>query len=384
MSPRGASVAHAAVHGPGCQGSAARSGGRYASTMSSASAVASTSSTARATMLRYGFVADLVRESRAGQRRAARSDGAGRRPGSPATPGPADRARPAWSRAWSAFDQGTCRSPNSDRQSAGARSSPSVDTIRPSFIGYSVRMPEGHEPGVAGEVGWLEGRDQVDRLEGDLERLVERRADALRSRAAERREKPPTRTDTGWIARPPMSSTIRLPVLLRRSPDSTAGRWCCGQVERARVAEEVGQVEQVDVEGVALDPLAAVEQPSQCPDRRVDLDAEGVLERVDRGHLVGDRADPADPGHDVDDLVGRPADDEPLEVARRLEDLEVGLLDDPVPDPEPQRALALDPGQSRDVDRRGRRSSSGGASCHASVVSGAALRRVPAVRRGRR
>ena len=50
--PRGASVAQAAVHGPGVHGVAARSGGWYASTMSSASATASTSSMARATMLR--------------------------------------------------------------------------------------------------------------------------------------------------------------------------------------------------------------------------------------------------------------------------------------------------------------------------------------------
>ena len=50
-------------------------------------------------------------------------------------------------------------------------------------------------------------------------------------------------------------------------------------------------------------------------------DAEQVLERVDRAHLVGDRADAADARDDVEDLVRRAADDERLEVARRLEDL---------------------------------------------------------------
>ena len=44
-------------------------------------------------------------------------------------------------------------------------------------------------------------------------------------------------------------------------------------------------------------------------------------------------------------------DDQPLEVARRLEDLEVRLLDDAVPDAQAERALALDPGQ---VPRRRR------------------------------
>ena len=53
----------------------------------------------------------------------------------------------------------------------------------------------------------------------------------------------------------------------------------------------------------------------------MDLHPEQVLERVDRAHLVRDRADAADPGDDVDDLVRRPAHDQRLEVAGRLEDL---------------------------------------------------------------
>ena len=75
------------------------------------------------------------------------------------------------------------------------------------------------------------------------------------------------------------------------------------------------------------------------------------LEGVDRAHLVGDRADAADAGDDVDDLVRRAADDEPLEVARRLEDLEVRLHDLAVADAQAQRAFALDAGEAGDVDR---------------------------------
>ena len=37
-----------------------------------------------------------------------------------------------------------------------------------------------------------------------------------------------------------------------------------GELHGARVAEEVREVKQVDVEGVALDPLAAVEQAAQA------------------------------------------------------------------------------------------------------------------------
>ena len=119
-----------------------------------------------------------------------------------------------------------------------------------------------------------------------------------------------------------------------------------GELDRAGVPEEVRGVKEVDVQGVALDPLAAVQQPAQGPDRRVDLDAGRVLERVDGAHLVGDRADPADARDDVEDLVGRPAADQPLEVARRLEDPEMRLDDLAVLDDQPERALALDAGEA--------------------------------------
>ena len=97
-----------------------------------------------------------------------------------------------------------------------------------------------------------------------------------------------------------------------------------GELDRARQAEEVRRVEEVHVEGVALDPLPAVQEAAQRADLRLHLDAEQALEGVDGGQLVGDRADPADPGDDVDDLVGGTPDDEPLEEARRLEDPRAG------------------------------------------------------------
>jgi len=106
-----------------------------------------------------------------------------------------------------------------------------------------------------------------------------------------------------------------------------------GHLHRARVAEEVGRMKEIDVERVTLDPLPAVEKASQCPRRRIDRDAEERLERMDRAHLIGDGADSADPGDDVDHLVGRPADDQGLEIARRLEDRQASFLHDTVADP---------------------------------------------------
>ena len=245
---------------------------------------------------------------------------------------------------------------------------PSVETIRPSFIGYSVgwrsatRRPSRSNFGVSRPAT----RSTVARAISSASVSGPRMA--VTSVRRKDREKPPTRTETGWIARPPIMATSWLPAFLRASPRFDRGAMILGQLERARVAEEVGQVEQVDVQGVALDPLAAVEQAAERPDGGVDLDAEAVLEGVDRGHLVGDRADAADAGDDVDDLVGRPADDQALEVARRLEDLEVRLLDDAVAGPAAGAIPRLRPGSARRCRRRSRRSWRA-CRCHASSVS---------------
>ena len=213
-----------------------------------------------------------------------------------------------------------------------------------------VRVSERDQPAVADERRGVETGDQVDRGEGDLERLGQRAAQGGDLAPAER-PREATDPDRDRVDRPATDQLDELVAgLLEGQPRFDGGPVILGELERAGVAEEVGQVEQVDVERVALDPLAAVEQAAERADGGVDLDPETVLEGMDRGHLVGDRADPADAGDDVDDLVRRPPDDEALEVARRLEDLEVGFLDHAVVDAQPERSLALDPGQSGDVD----------------------------------
>ena len=175
-------------------------------------------------------------------------------------------------------------SANASRQSPAARSRPSVETIRPSFIGYSSGCRSATSRGSRSNDGGVERWRPADGLLRDRRapRRARRAAPSISARRGTR-EKPPTRTLTGWIGRPPSSATIRLPAFLRRSAalhDRRGGR--AARSMRARVAQEVGRVEQVDVERVALDPLAAVEEAAQRADRRVDLDAEQALERVDR------------------------------------------------------------------------------------------------------
>ena len=65
-------------------------------------------------------------------------------------------------------------------------------------------------------------------------------------------------------------------------------------LDRALVAEEVRRVQHEDVQGVALDPFAAVDQSPQIAKRTVNRDAASVLDRLAGAHLVRDRADAAD------------------------------------------------------------------------------------------
>ncbi len=118
-----------------------------------------------------------------------------------------------------------------------------------------------------------------------------------------------------------------------------------GELDGIGAPEEVGRVQQVEVQGVTLDPLAAVEQAPERSHRGLDLDPGEMLERVDGGHLVGDGTDPADARDDVEHLVRGPADDELLEVPRRLEDRQLRLGDTPVANDQSQRPLAFDAGQ---------------------------------------
>ena len=121
-----------------------------------------------------------------------------------------------------------------------------------------------------------------------------------------------------------------------------------GEGDRVGVAEEVGGVQQVDVQGVAGDPLPAVQQPAQVSQRRVEFGAARLLDGVARAGLVGDRADPADPGRDIGWLGVGAAAQERFKEPRRFVDVQLGLLDLAVADRDPQRALAFDPGQPGD------------------------------------
>jgi len=130
-------------------------------------------------------------------------------------------------------------------------------------------------------------------------------------------------------------------------------------------------VQQVDVQGVAFDPFAAVEQPAQRMDFGSDLDAKRLLERVAGAHLVGDRADAADAGGDVGDFTDLPPAEEAFKEARRLVDVELDVLDVVAVHADVEPAFPFDAGQGFDFECAGSRHEPAGESI---VVRGLKVR----------
>ena len=199
-------------------------------------------------------------------------------------------------------------------------SRPRFETSRPSSIGVGVGLGERDELVVLLEVGEVEPGGEADGLERELARALElvdeRRQLPLRRRAVEAAD--PDVDRVHLAAADDAHHLVAGLLHVQRALDELA--VVLGELDRARVAEEVGRVEHEDVQRVALDPLAAVEEPAQRADLRADLDAAGVLHRVHARRLVRDRADPADAGGDVGrlgELRGRAGTPRRSAAARR-------------------------------------------------------------------
>ena len=191
-------------------------------------------------------------------------------------------------------------------------------TSRSPRIGYSVGCHE-HRPFRQLVLGHREGGDPADDVDGSIDGPSQ-----LVGQFAHRGERwcavEATDLHVHWVHG---ASTDHLhdPVaeLLQSQPTFHLGAVLRRHRDAIRVAEEVGGVQEVDVQHVALDPLTAVEEIPKLAQRVVDLDAACGLERVARTHLIRDGADAADASGDVDGLGVVAADQEALEEARWLE-----------------------------------------------------------------
>jgi len=122
-------------------------------------------------------------------------------------------------------------------------------------------------------------------------------------------------------------------------------------LDDARVAQEVGGVQHVDVQRVAADPFPAVQQPAQVRDRTVHARPAGVFDCLAGTGLVGDGADAAHAGGDVGGLgVGATAQ-ERLEEPGRLVDVEPDLVHPVAVDADIHGAFALDAGKPAGGER---------------------------------
>jgi hypothetical protein len=208
-----------------------------------------------------------------------------------------------------------------------------------------VRLRQRHELVVALVVGEVEARGDAHRLERDLPRALERLHElcelALARHAVPAADAYVDRMDLTT----PDDRHHPVPCLLELERAGDEVGVVAGELDRALVAEEVGRVEHVDVQRVALDPLAAVEETPQRLELTTDLDAADLLHRMTGAHLVRDRADAADPRGDVRRLREAAAAQEGLEEARRLVDVEFDVGDATVLDHDPHGALALHAGE---------------------------------------
>ena len=92
---------------------------------------------------------------------------------------------------------------------------------------------------------------------------------------------------------------MRLPIFFSRSALLDHGAVICRHGDHVLVPEKIGRVQHVDMQGVALDPLAAVKEAAKQPNRRVDADPQSALDRVHRAHLVSDGTDATNSRRDV-------------------------------------------------------------------------------------
>ena len=162
--------------------------------------------------------------------------------------------------------------------------------------------------------------------------------------------KPPTRAPTGCTERPPSRLIRSIAEPLQTQAAAHLVRILLGHADDAVETEEIRCRQQVDVQGVALQPLAAIKQPAHIPHPVGRRHPEGVFERLRGAHLVGDRADATDTCHDIDHFLVTPPLEKFFEVARRLEDIQRQLFDLAGFDAKTQGALTLDSGQRRYVN----------------------------------
>ena len=133
------------------------------------------------------------------------------------------------------------------------------------------------------------------------------------------------------------------------APDDV--RIITGHGDCTVVTEVIRCRQQVDVQGMALYPLAAIQHAPHRLHPRPGVDAEQILQGVHRADLVRHRANAADARHHVlNFLLAGTTFEQFFEQTRRLVDLHPQRLDGTAADTQKQSPFAFHPRQHRHVD----------------------------------
>ena len=125
-------------------------------------------------------------------------------------------------------------------------------------------------------------------------------------------------------------------------------------------------MQHVDMQGMTLDPLAAVKETTKQANRRIDPDSQSPFDRVHCTHLVSDWADATDPRRDVRNFGEVTTAEEGFKKPGRLVDLELHIGYALTHELDVKRTLAFHAGQGVDTNCSG--SVSGHVRSHSSLA----------------
>ena len=201
------------------------------------------------------------------------------------------------------------------------------------------------------DVGKIEPRDPFDGFQRSFQRQLQGAGQGSYGGPGRRLVKPPDADIDGVHGSAPDCGHYKVAGLFQ--PQASLQ---CRPVERSQLygvltAEKVRGMQEVHVQGVALDPLATVQETTQLLHLGADSGPESVLDGGARRHLVGNRANAADAGRNVGDLLVAPPGQEGLEKPWRLENVERHFCHRTVLHYDAEPTLALQPGQGADIER---------------------------------
>src|SRR5208283_4563332 len=137
---------------------------------------------------------------------------------------------------------------------------------------------------------------------------------------------------------------------LQAQPALHGVRMILGHLDDVFIAKKIRGMKHVDVQRMAFNPLAAIEQPAQLANGAFDVDAESLLSGVTGAHLIGNGADAANARGDIGSFAEFAAPEKSFKEARRFEDVELHFHDALIAHPDEQAALTLDACKDIDLD----------------------------------